>query len=471
MRTLALSLFFFSIFCARPALAQDFDNYSWSIYNTKNGCLKDDDVRDIIFDTKGNAWVTTSMLSLVKFDGKTWTPMKFPDMKFSWWLNDIEIDNKGRFLIAGYLGFLLIFDPAALTWDSVPTPGKVQLWKIAQNKKGVFLVGSTISDGGKIFIYKDGKFDLLEDGNGDPFGITIEPNGNALISFRKGLYRYKILPDGTYEKGGEKLSDIGFYETALDKSGTIWAASYDGTHLFSYDGVQWTEYKDAPESIFYDYNGQWKYCIHNVMVLPDDRVMITTQFGCHLGIYDPKKKEWKTYSLPVEVKSDGIERLNLRKDGSLWIATWRNGLAVFRPNGTGKVLDPVIVKPESPPVEKKDLSFLPDPSRNLKGKQRILVESENAEITIVDAQIFDGDSISIYLNGLPVVVRALLTKTPATYTAKLLKGDNELILYAHNEGKIPPNTVSVTIRSNGKVQQFVMNSDLHSTERVILELK
>jgi hypothetical protein len=97
----------------------------------------------------------------------------------------------------------------------------------------------------------------------------------------------------------------------------------------------------------------------------------------------------------------------------------------------------------------------------------------NADISIEywDHLKVDGDIISLYLNGEPVVSKYLLKKE-REHTKVTLRTDmpNDLFLYAHNEGQNPPNTVSIIISDGISDQNFVLESDLNSCEAVLIKV-
>lgn len=79
------------------------------------------------------------------------------------------------------------------------------------------------------------------------------------------------------------------------------------------------------------------------------------------------------------------------------------------------------------------------------GAVKVIVRDPNAE---------DGDIISLYLNGYPLLEDYKVLKKEKVIEITLDEGDNHLIMRAINEGRIPPNTASVTI-DDGKTKQSV----------------
>lgn len=84
----------------------------------------------------------------------------------------------------------------------------------------------------------------------------------------------------------------------------------------------------------------------------------------------------------------------------------------------------------------------------------------------------DGDIVSIYLNGEPVISKHLLTYSRKKVAFKLDPSkSNELFLYAHNLGEAPPNTVSIELTDGTTSEKIILNSDLKSCEAVQIKVK
>lgn len=77
--------------------------------------------------------------------------------------------------------------------------------------------------------------------------------------------------------------------------------------------------------------------------------------------------------------------------------------------------------------------------------KEVTVNTETVQITLKDDATEDGDIVSIYLNGTWVLENYVLTNAGETFTFPVNKGDNHLVLFAVNEGKVGPNTVSLSI--------------------------
>ena len=110
--------------------------------------------------------------------------------------------------------------------------------------------------------------------------------------------------------------------------------------------------------------------------------------------------------------------------------------------------------------------------RNITYVNDLALESTEISVYIWDHGRQDGDIVSIYLNGEPV-----LTKYYLTYWKKEIKitldptKKNDLFLYAHNLGSAPPNTVSLKITDGTTTtEDIVLNSDLKSCEAVSISV-
>ena len=109
--------------------------------------------------------------------------------------------------------------------------------------------------------------------------------------------------------------------------------------------------------------------------------------------------------------------------------------------------------------------------RKISYTEELSFDSEDITIKIWDHGRQDGDIVSIYLNGSPVVSKHYLTYYKREFKVKLnTDKSNDLFLYAHNLGDAPPNTVSVEISDGSKSENLILNSDLQSCEAVMISV-
>ncbi|MGB3149084.1 MAG: hypothetical protein WBB27_00360 [Maribacter sp.] len=110
--------------------------------------------------------------------------------------------------------------------------------------------------------------------------------------------------------------------------------------------------------------------------------------------------------------------------------------------------------------------------RKISYTKELEFDSEDITVKIWDHGRQDGDIVSIYLNGNPVVSKYYLTYWKKEFQIKLNSNkSNDLFLYAHNLGDSPPNTVSVEITDGSKSENIILNSDLESCEAVMISVK
>lgn len=105
--------------------------------------------------------------------------------------------------------------------------------------------------------------------------------------------------------------------------------------------------------------------------------------------------------------------------------------------------------------------------RNVLTGKSLTIESDEISISVYDNEREDGDTISLYLNGKWILREHLLTKNKTTLRVKIDRNaDNYLILYAHNQGLVPPNTCAITV-SDGKREKYILlSSDLKNSDSV-----
>ena len=92
--------------------------------------------------------------------------------------------------------------------------------------------------------------------------------------------------------------------------------------------------------------------------------------------------------------------------------------------------------PAAPSLEEIAMDTLP----------KLTAKRQRITLTLWDDAEVDGDTISVLLNDLPVLVAHGLSHEPMKLRLDLGFGYNKLELIAHNEGRIPPNTARAILR-------------------------
>lgn len=93
--------------------------------------------------------------------------------------------------------------------------------------------------------------------------------------------------------------------------------------------------------------------------------------------------------------------------------------------------------------------------------KEIFVDTGTIQIDFYDNGTIDGDTISVYTNGMPVVSNKRLTTKPISMTVKidLRRPEQEVIMVGENMGEIPPNTALMIINAGEKRYQLYLSSD------------
>ncbi|HEY0679606.1 MAG TPA: hypothetical protein VGD17_15080 [Chitinophagaceae bacterium] len=95
-------------------------------------------------------------------------------------------------------------------------------------------------------------------------------------------------------------------------------------------------------------------------------------------------------------------------------------------------------------------------------QQEILVSSDSVRISFYDNGDIDGDSISVFMNGLPVLAKKELDVRGLNLYIKLdsTKDVNEVTMFAENLGKYPPNTALMVVYDGETRNEIYLSSSL-----------
>ncbi len=124
-------------------------------------------------------------------------------------------------------------------------------------------------------------------------------------------------------------------------------------------------------------------------------------------------------------------------------------------------------------VERNDSSIIPATSFDRANQVLGTVYLGSRDITISawDHGTVDGDIVSIYVNGRLVIDEQTLggpdDKIQVSTTLEY-NGYNYILLYAHNEGSISPNTASISINDGTIDEEFTLESNLYTNGAVDL---
>ncbi len=123
--------------------------------------------------------------------------------------------------------------------------------------------------------------------------------------------------------------------------------------------------------------------------------------------------------------------------------------------------------PVTPPAIPINTEALTKRTNNI--LKKINLTQKDFKVEIIDDAEIDGDIVSVYYNGKKIVDKVSLTAKPLilNLTTEADRTENELVIYAENEGSIPPNTCLMTVTSGTKREEIRVTSDAKKNGVVI----
>lgn len=93
--------------------------------------------------------------------------------------------------------------------------------------------------------------------------------------------------------------------------------------------------------------------------------------------------------------------------------------------------------------------------------KEIYVDTGSIKLDFYDNGTIDGDTISVYVDNMPVVSNQMLTTKPITTYVKIdmKRQQREVIMVGENLGTIPPNTALMIVNAGDKRYQLYLTSD------------
>ena len=138
----------------------------------------------------------------------------------------------------------------------------------------------------------------------------------------------------------------------------------------------------------------------------------------------------------------------------------------------GNITLPAEIKPE----EKKVLQEATTQKYEQREKnilKKINVTQNNFRVDLYDDGDVDGDIVSVYYNGDLLLDNKKLTDKPLTLnlTTDASKTENELVIYAENEGNIPPNTALMIVTEGDNRNEVRISADSKKNGIIIFSKK
>lgn len=114
---------------------------------------------------------------------------------------------------------------------------------------------------------------------------------------------------------------------------------------------------------------------------------------------------------------------------------------------------------------RNEISIVPDTflDRDNEILGEVNVANREIAISVWDHGTIDGDIVTIYVNGNAVIAERTLDGPFNMFTVNTtleFEGYNYILLYAHNEGRISPNTASMSIDDGVTVNEFILEANL-----------
>lgn len=288
-----------------------------------------------------------------------------------------------------------------------------------------------------------GKADVVLDGTFNNYltELVIKQKGNKVEGifgyyFRNGYQSFYVK--GTYDPQTRQISipdiPVVFYK-ANSIDGVTCNMSFEGTLRVSKVG---SFVRGAFSS-----DSKYKYTCPELRVLFSQDSLVEKDSIINSGM---AKKLWQPTIEDVVVVDDA--------DGpDIKNAVTSNGLS-----------RPTIV---SPTIDTKSLT------NRFKQRQTVVtnelaVSSDSIRISFYDNGDIDGDSISVFLNGNPVLEKQMISAKALTVYIKLdpTKEFNDLAMFAENLGRIPPNTALMVVYDGDTPQEVFLTSNLQQNGSV-----
>lgn len=113
-------------------------------------------------------------------------------------------------------------------------------------------------------------------------------------------------------------------------------------------------------------------------------------------------------------------------------------------------------------------------SRKVKDGKTITIDSTRLSITVYDHKRDDGDIVSLNYNGTWILEKFEIDNSKHIVDVFLESGKdapNYLLLYAHNLGEYPPNTVAIIVDDGKRKQRFILNADMNQSDVIYFKQK
>ena len=139
-----------------------------------------------------------------------------------------------------------------------------------------------------------------------------------------------------------------------------------------------------------------------------------------------------------------------------------NQFAVIPPEKKPDSVKAIIAKGPAAELNKRKVETL----------QTVLFSADSIILNLYDNGQVDGDTVTVLLNGRPIISRQGLTAmaiSKTIYSSDLKEDTMQLLMYAENLGSIPPNTGLLVIVDGETRNEVRFSSDLQKNSAVLLK--
>jgi len=468
--SLKTSIILFLLAClAHTADSQEII-HGWQVFNTGNSSIPDNHICDVKVDKKEAVWVATWSGGLAKLHELGWTIYSPATCNIpSYSINQVDFDKNGRVWVATNGGGIASFD--GTTWTSVDLPGDNIATCIAISKRGDKLIGTP----------KHGLYLYDHTGNltkiwgvavqnlNKVYHISYDKDGNALVSTAQGLLTFTKTVRGGFSTSFRIEREEHTLYSMMDTKGRILAVDYETGHLFIKENNRWKEEKNPNDNIMIALNNDGHdYSVSTMTLYKSGRIVAGTRYFGGIVLQKQKDKFWSPILPPFagyDLKG-GITCLAEAEDESIWVGTYQQGLMIPiapEPDTTGTIQGPASSEAELEKARKMMQQ------RRIVVKDTVRFEGGEVDLMVWDAQKPDGDVITLIYNGKILLDKYEVTKTPARLRLTIEEGKpNKLVMYAHNTGKVPPNTAMLSIIHTDDEKEIELTSDLVNAEALVI---
>ncbi len=367
----------------------EMDSSRWTVYNTSNTTLPQNNVDPILIDRNHYTWIGSgySGFGFVRFDGQSWKVFNASN-------SGLPSDTVWTFA-SGSDGSLWIGTHNGLSnlnmdvWRHFNASNSALPYNdvraLAVDARGSLWVGTGF---GGVAKYDGSVFIPYNTSAGLPsneiVSVAVKNPDTVWVGTYKGLARFDGSRWSVFNKSNSSLPSDLVSSIAVDRFGKTWIGTSGG--LCVVEGSAWTAYTPANSKMP-------EFGIHSIVFDSYDNAWIATRGG---GLVKIRGSEWTVYNVfNSGFVTDALRHIAVDADGTKWI-TCDGGLAVFRQTAP---VSPILSGPSnggSDPSVDVTLSWKPSSETDTYGLQ---VSTASDFSTLVSDQTHLSDTLFV-LQGL-----------------------------------------------------------------------